>query len=64
MPHPSHFFNRPNIFGRADYNYEAPRYVIFSTLLLPSLEVGWLTLQLRIWEVPGSNLGPETVYPD
>jgi hypothetical protein len=23
-----------------------------------------LTLLLRIWEVPGSNLGPETGYPD
>jgi hypothetical protein len=24
----------------------------------------WLALLLRIWEVPGSNLGPETGYPD
>jgi hypothetical protein len=24
----------------------------------------WLTLLLRIWEVSGSNLGPETGYTD
>jgi hypothetical protein len=24
----------------------------------------WLALMLRIWEVPCSNLGPETIYPD
>jgi hypothetical protein len=23
----------------------------------------WLTLLLRIWEVPGLNLGPQTGYP-
>jgi hypothetical protein len=26
--------------------------------------VNWLTLVLRIWEVPGSNLSPETGYAD
>jgi hypothetical protein len=26
--------------------------------------VEWLTLLLRIWEVPGSNLGQETGYPE
>jgi hypothetical protein len=30
----------------------------------PNIVVEWLTLQLRIREVHGSNLGPETVYPD
>jgi hypothetical protein len=25
---------------------------------------GWLTLLIRVWEVPGSNLGPETCYPE
>jgi hypothetical protein len=24
----------------------------------------WLALLLRIWEVPGSNLGSETSYPE
>jgi hypothetical protein len=26
--------------------------------------VEWSTLLLRIWEIPGSKLGPETGYPD
>jgi hypothetical protein len=26
--------------------------------------VEWLTLLLRIWEVPGSNPGTDTGYPD
>jgi hypothetical protein len=26
--------------------------------------VEWLTDLLRIWKVPGSNLGPTTGYPD
>jgi hypothetical protein len=32
--------------------------------LLPNFVVEWLTLLLRIREVPRSNLGPETGYPD
>jgi hypothetical protein len=36
------------------------KYVI----LLPNVVVECLTLLLRIWEVPGSNLGPETGCPD
>jgi hypothetical protein len=31
---------------------------------LPTVVVEWLTLLLRIREVPGSNLGPETGYSD
>jgi hypothetical protein len=30
----------------------------------PNVVVEWLTLLLRIREVPGSNLGPDTGYPD
>jgi hypothetical protein len=30
----------------------------------PNVVVEWLTLLLRIREVQGSNLGPETVYPE
>jgi hypothetical protein len=30
----------------------------------PNVMVEWLALLLRIREVPGSNLGPETGYPD
>jgi hypothetical protein len=29
----------------------------------PNAVVEWLTLGVRVWEVPGSNLGPETGYP-
>jgi hypothetical protein len=29
----------------------------------PNVVIDWLTLP-RIWEVPGSNLRPETGYPD
>jgi hypothetical protein len=32
--------------------------------LSSNVMVEWLTLQLHILEVPGSNLGPETGYPD
>jgi hypothetical protein len=31
---------------------------------LPIVVVEWLTLLLRIREVPGSNVGPETAYLD
>jgi hypothetical protein len=31
---------------------------------MPNVVVAWLTLQLRIWEVSDSNLGPEIGYPD
>jgi hypothetical protein len=30
---------------------------------LPNVVFMWLTLLIHIWEVPGSNLGPETGYP-
>jgi hypothetical protein len=30
----------------------------------PNVVVEWLTLLLRIREVPGTNLGSETGYPD
>jgi hypothetical protein len=33
-------------------------------LWTPTAVVKWLTLLLRIREVPGSNLGPEAGYPD
>jgi hypothetical protein len=32
--------------------------------LSSNVMVEWLTLHLHILEVPGSNLGPETGYPD
>jgi len=35
----------------------------FSTFT-PNVVIEWLTILLRIREVPGSNLGPETGYPD
>jgi hypothetical protein len=31
---------------------------------IPNIVVEWLTLLLPIWKFPGSNLGPETGYPD
>jgi hypothetical protein len=30
----------------------------------PNVVVEWLVFLLRIWEVPGLNLGPETSYSD
>jgi hypothetical protein len=38
--------------------------LVFSIVFVPNVVVEWLTLLLRIWEVLGSNLGPETGYPD
>jgi hypothetical protein len=32
--------------------------------LPPNVEVEWLTLLLRIREVRGSNLGPDSGYPE
>jgi hypothetical protein len=32
-------------------------------LKTPNIVVEWLTLLLRIWEVPDSNFGPKTGYP-
>jgi hypothetical protein len=41
------------------------RHKIKSLMLQESNEtVEWLALLLRIWEVWGSNLGPETGYPN
>jgi hypothetical protein len=34
------------------------------TLISPNVVVEWLTLLIHIREVPGSNIGPETVYPE
>jgi hypothetical protein len=41
-------------------------YMAISSALIirPNVVVEWLTLLLRILEVPGSYLGPETGYPD
>jgi hypothetical protein len=38
--------------------------VIFVLTSIPSVVVEWLTLLLRIREVPASDVGPETSYPD
>jgi hypothetical protein len=35
-----------------------------SQLQVPNIAVEWLTHLFRIREVPGSNLGPDTGYPD
>jgi hypothetical protein len=35
-----------------------------STSETPNVVIEWLTLLLRIWEVPSSNLGSETGYPE
>jgi hypothetical protein len=35
-----------------------------STCETPNVVVEWPTILLRVREVPGSNLGPETGYPD
>jgi hypothetical protein len=32
--------------------------------VVANVVVEWLALLLSIWEVPGSNLGLETGYPD
>jgi hypothetical protein len=55
------------IFQHRKFNEGAP---IFSLLCVhtpcfgPNFVVKWLTFLLHIWEVLGSNLGPETSYPD
>jgi hypothetical protein len=36
------------------------RTFFFASGILPNVVVEWLILLLRIREVPGSNLGPET----
>jgi hypothetical protein len=38
--------------------------VVKTSNLVSNVVVKWLTLVLRIRDVPGSNLGPETGYPD
>jgi hypothetical protein len=35
-----------------------------NNMVTPNVIVEWLTILLRIREVSGSNLGPETSYPD
>jgi hypothetical protein len=42
------------------HNHFLPHSHVFT----PNVVIQWLKLQLRIWEVLGLNLGPETVYPD
>jgi hypothetical protein len=37
---------------------------VHKTAFLPNILVKWLTLLLRIQEVPGSNLIPDTGQPD
>jgi hypothetical protein len=32
--------------------------------VVPNVVVEWFTLLLHIRDIPGSNLGPETGYPD
>jgi hypothetical protein len=36
----------------------------FFVFLKPNVAAEWLPFQLRIREVPGSNIGPDTCYPD
>jgi hypothetical protein len=51
---------------------ERTAYVIFTTLMMeavifsatqPNVMAVLVTFLVRIWEFPGSNLGPETGYP-
>jgi hypothetical protein len=37
---------------------------VATLVIIRNVAVEWLTLFLRISEVPGSNLDPETGYPD
>lgn len=37
---------------------------LFSSKDLPTVAVEWLVILFRILEVPGSDLVPETRYPD
>jgi hypothetical protein len=46
----------------ASFEWEKRFYLL--TLDLPNAVVEWLTLLLRIREIPGLNLGPETGYID
>jgi hypothetical protein len=36
----------------------------YSSKAKPNLAAEWLALLLKIREVPGTNLGPQTDYPD
>jgi hypothetical protein len=38
--------------------------IIICLMVILNMAVEWLALLLRIREFPGSNLGPETGYPD
>jgi hypothetical protein len=38
--------------------------IIFISAERPNIVVEWLTFLFRIWEVPGSNLGLESGYPN
>jgi hypothetical protein len=49
---------------RDNYVTAVALYVCIYHKCLPNVAVQWLTLLLRMREVSGSNLGPETGYPD
>jgi hypothetical protein len=51
------------LYGDFRYSQEWTKKVS-RTVLIPNVVVEWLPILLRIWEVPGSNLGLETGYPD
>jgi hypothetical protein len=48
------------------YECSEKKYVDLGDCVIFTLNVlvEWLTLLLNIREIPGSNLGPETGYPD
>jgi hypothetical protein len=50
--------------GSAVFPYQALEIRQAQETVIPDVMVEWLALLLRIREVPGSNLGPETDYPD
>jgi hypothetical protein len=45
------------------YNIWNPQIIQEEILAILSVVLEWLTLLLRIREVPGSNISPETGYP-
>jgi hypothetical protein len=66
-PHQNRVQNGPAVQGPR-IRGRLPPHLIFVTVvawsLLQNVLVRWLTFLLRTREVPGSNLGPETGYPD
>jgi hypothetical protein len=67
----SHVFDACNAFWHSSFS-RVYRFLFFPplpseeevTAFLPNIVVKWLTLLLRIQEVPGSNLVPDTGQPD